>query len=215
MSASEDPLGAGFVKSLSRPGGNMTGIIGMSVDLDAKRLEVLKEALPEAKRVAVITNPVLDGSLYEERMKTLHRRAGTLKLQLQIFETRSAAEIEPAFAQLGKMSVDALMVRADPQVIDANRPLIIALAAKQNLPAVYPWRFFPEMGGLMSYGTSIPGFHHRSATYVTRILRGAKPGDLPIEQPTKYELVLNLKTAKALGLEVPKAVVLRADEIIQ
>jgi putative ABC transport system substrate-binding protein len=209
-----DPAADGLVRSQSRPGGNLTGMAGF-LELDGKRLELLKEAFPRISRVAVVSNPGLDGGRSGERMAKLHDSARSLKLQLQVFEIKRADEIAGTFAAIGKSKVDALLVRGDPEVLDPNRAEIAAMAAKLRLPAVYWWRFFIDAGGLMSYGDSIPGFHYRSATYVSRILKGASPAELAIEQPTKFELIVNLKTAKALGIEIPKAVVFRADEVIE
>jgi putative ABC transport system substrate-binding protein len=215
MSASDDPVAAGFAKSMSRPGGNITGIAVLLWELDAKRLELLKEAFPRIGRVAVISNPNNDVGRYEERVSALQGTARSLNLQLEMFEVRRTEELTGALASIGRAKVDALLVRGDPQVIDPKRPEIAAMAAKHRLPAIYPWRYFVEAGGVMSYGTSLPGFHYQSATYVSRILKGAKPGELAVEQPTKFDLIVNLKTAKALGIEIPKAVLFRADELIQ
>jgi putative ABC transport system substrate-binding protein len=137
-----------------------------------------------------------------------------LKLQLQVFEVRRADEIAGVFGAIGQGQFEALLVQGDPQVLDHNRSEIVAMAAKHKLPAVYPWHFFAEAGGLMSYGTRFSAFHHRSATYVSRILRGAKAGELPIEQPSKYELVVNVGAAKAQGLTIPQSVLIRADHLI-
>lgn len=215
MSATNDPVGEGLVRSLSQPGGNITGIAVLVFELDPKRLELLKENFPHVARVAVLTNPTNDGASYDERVKALHRTAAARGLQLLWFEPRQVAEVARTLDAIGQAKPDALLVRGDPGVIDPSRLQIIAMAARQRIPAIYPWRFFAEAGGLMSYGSSLPGFHHRSATYVSQILKGAKPGALAIEQPTTFELVVNMKTAKSIGIELPKALLFRADEVIQ
>jgi putative ABC transport system substrate-binding protein len=209
-----DPAAEGIVKNHSRPGGNLTGLVG-HLELDGKRLELLKEAFPRISRVAVVSNPSLDGGRSKERMAQLYDYARALKLQLQVFEIKRATEIAETFAAIHKANVDALLVRGDPEVLDPYRAEIAAQAARLRLPAVYWWRFFVDAGGLMSYGDSIPAFHYRSATYVGRILKGANPAELAIEQPTKFDLIVNLRTAKSLGVEIPKAVLFRADELVQ
>ena len=215
MSAAEEPIAEGFVKSLSRPGANITGITILTIELDSKRLELLKEALPSIVRVAVLTNPKFDGARHDERMAALHSSARSLKLQLQMFEVTTAEAMTDVFGAIGRGKFDALLVRADAQIIDSNRQQVVELAAKHRIPAVYAWHFFPHLGGLMSYGPSLPGFHYRSATYVSRILKGANPAELAVEQPTKFDLVVNLKTAKAMGIEIAKGVLFRADESIR
>jgi putative ABC transport system substrate-binding protein len=215
MSATDDPVAAGFVASMSRPGGNITGIAVLLWEFDAKRLEVLKEAFPRISRVAVLANPNLDGPRYHEYVAVLRRMAVPLKLQLEMFEIGRTEDLEGAFARMRGSQIDAILVRGDAQVLDHHRSEVAALAAKYKLPAIYTWRFSVDAGGLMCYSTSLPDFHYRSATYVSRILRGEKAGELPIEQPRKFELVINLKAAKAIGIELPKAVLFRADELIQ
>ena len=216
MSAGTEILMAeGLVKSLSRPGGNITGISVPLSDLDAKRLELLRDAFPGIRRVAVITNPNFDAARYEEYMTALHANARSLKLQVESFPVRRADEVADAFTALVRDKFDALMVRPDPFVLDHQRHELAALAAKHRLPAIYPWRFFVDAGGLMSYNASLSGFHHRAATYVSRILKGEKPADLPIEQPTIFELVVNVAAARAQGLTIPQSVLFRADQLIQ
>jgi putative tryptophan/tyrosine transport system substrate-binding protein len=215
MSAGEDPVEAGFVNNLSRPGGNTTGITNLAFDLDGKRLEVLKEAFPGISRVAVLANPDFDGTRYDQRMASIHAAAKALKLQIRVIEVRHAREVGNALAMVEASQPDALLVRGDPQVLDPSRSQIVAMAAKQRLPSIYAWRFFVDVGGLMSYGTSLSNTHHRSATYVSRILRGASAGELAVEQPTKFELIVNLKAAKSTGFEISKPVLFRADELIR
>jgi putative ABC transport system substrate-binding protein len=209
-----DPVTDGLVKNLHRPGGNLTGISTFA-ELDGKRLELLKEAFPAITRVAVIANPTFDAQRYGHHTAALRSTASRLKIDVQLFEVRRKEDIVGAFAAIDRARCDALIVRGDPQVLDPNRKDIVAIANKQRLPAMYWWRFFVEAGGVMAYGESIPGFHHRSASYVSRILKGAKPADLAIEQPTTFELAVNLKTARALGFELPKSLLFRADALIE
>jgi putative tryptophan/tyrosine transport system substrate-binding protein len=213
-SYSGDPVRDGIAKSMSRPGGNVTGMAGHA-DLDVKRLELLKDALPNIRRVAVVANPTTDRRAFAARMATLEANAQKLRIQTQIYEVMRAQQLTEAFEAIGKAHHDALLVRGDPEVLDIHRVWIAARAAELRLPAIYWWRFFVEAGGLMSYGQSIPAFHHRSADFVHRILKGAKAGDIAIEQPSKFEFVLNLRAAQGLGIEIPKAVTFRADEIVQ
>lgn len=215
MSASNDPVAEGLVQNLSRPGGNITGIALLTFDLDGKRLELLKETLPAIQRVAVIASPDNEPRGYKDRIAELRAGASALKVSIELFEVKRAEELAGAFASIERGRFDALMVRGDPRVTDPHRHEIVARANKLRLPAIYWWRFYAEAGGLMSYGESIPGFHHRSASYVSRILKGANAGDLAIERPSKFDLTVNLKAAKALGIELPKAILFRADEVIQ
>jgi putative ABC transport system substrate-binding protein len=216
MSAgTDDPVARGWVKSMSQPGGNVTGLLTLVTELDNKRLELLKETFPRIRRVAVLSNPSLDGDAYARNLATLRANATRLNVTLEIFEIRRLQDLHEAIAAIGRGQFEGLLVRGDPQVIDHHRSAITAMATANRLPAVYPWRFFAEAGGLISYGTNFPGFHHRSATYVSRILRGAKPGALPIEQPSNFELVVNVGAAKALGLLLPPTLLFRADELIQ
>ena len=215
MSSADDPVADGFVKTLARPDANITGIANLVSDLDGKRLALLKETLPGLARVAVLANPNMDLRRYKDRVTALLAHARAMGVDVQVFEITRPQEIADVFGTIDKARVGAVLLRADTQVLEPNRPQVVAMTAKYRLPAMYPWNFYVEIGGLMSYATSIPGFHHRSATYVDRILRGAKPADLPVEQPTKFELVINLKTAKALGLTIPQSLLLRADQVIE
>lgn len=210
-----DPAADGVVNSAARPGGNVTGLGSSPVELDSKRIELLKDALPSIKRVGVVLNPTLDGPFALERMTRLQALARTRGVELRLFEVYRAQDIGPAFDAIGKANVDALLVRGDPQVLDPNRSDIAARALMLRLPSIYWWPFFVEAGGLMSYGDNFAAMHHRAASYVSRILRGEKAAELPIEQPSKFDLVLNMKTANALAIEIPKAVLFRADRIIQ
>ena len=215
MSSADDPVGAGFVESLGHPGGRITGIANLVTELDGKRLELLKEAIPGLRRVAALSNSAMWTSRWERVRSNVTSGARALGLDVQLFEVRRLEELDVVFTAIGKARAEALLVIADTLVLEPNRPRVVAAAAKYRLPAIYPWHFYTESGGLMSYATSIPAFHHRSATYVDKILKGAKPADLPVEQPTKFELVLNLKTAKALGLTIPPSLLARADQVIE
>jgi len=207
-----DPVGTGLVASLASPGGNLTGFSLLSRELDGKRLELLKETVAKASRVAFLGNPA-NPTLPIHR-RELQAAGQALGVQLQLLEVRGPDEFEGAFGAAAKGRAGGLLVLPDA-VADAYRTRIVALAAKSKLPAIYPFREFPEAGGLMSYGPNISETYRRAATYVDKILRGAKPADLPVEQPTKFELVINLKTAKALGLTIPRSVLSMADEVIQ
>jgi putative ABC transport system substrate-binding protein len=207
---SGDPVGMGLVSNLSRPGGNLTGLALISTDLNVKRLELLKEAFPRMSHLGVV---------YESRQAKLlippiETGARSLGLSLTHLEVRDVGDIEPAFTVAVRKHVDTMMP-VSSALLDAEKRRLITLAAKHRLPTIYEHRPFPEAGGLMSYGPDIQDVFRRAATYVAKILKGAKPGDLPIEQPTKFELVINLKTAKALGLTIPPALLGRADEVIQ
>ncbi len=216
MSATPDPVGSGFAKSLARPGGSVTGLAFAALGpLDAKRLDLLKETLPELSRVAFLYTPTAlqdpDGS----NARALAEAAGKLGIELRRFAIRAAADLPHIFAEIGAAAPGALLVAADPHVLEPHRVDVVAHVNRHRLPAMYPWRLYVEVGGLMSYNVSIPDFHRRSSIYVDRILKGANPGDLPIEQPSKLEFVVNLKAAKALGLAIPHSILARADEVIE
>jgi putative ABC transport system substrate-binding protein len=207
-----DPVGAGLVTSLARPGGNVTGLTFMSPDLAGKRLELLKQAFPKTVHVAVIWNPGNMGAASEWR--AAQDAARTLGLTLQSLEVRTVQALPAALSALGRQRPHALYVVGDPTT-SVVRHLIVEAAARQRLPAMYGWREFADAGGLMAYGADLAELFRRAAVYVDKIVKGARPSDLPVEQPTKFELVLNLKTARALGLTLPPAIVARADEIIR
>jgi putative ABC transport system substrate-binding protein len=213
MTGTADPVGAGLVASLARPGGNTTGVSLMMAELPGKRLEILKETVPQSTRVAVLANPAFE--VYPLYLHNLTVAARALGLHLQVVEVRSGEELAPAFAAMTRERADALMVLADPLLMDTLLGQVADLAATHRLPAMYNWRMYVEAGGLMSYGPSLPERHRRAATYVDKIFKGANPADLPVEQPTKFELVLNLKTAQALGLTIPPTLLFQADEVIQ
>jgi len=210
-----DPVGSGLVTSLARPGGNATGLSVVTPELVGKCLELLKEAVPGVSRVAVLWQP---GALGERTEQDMHMgaevAARTLAVRLQFVEARRAENLDKAFSDMTKGRAGALVVPATTMFIVERRRLV-ALAAKHRLPAVYPWKEGVDAGGLMAYGASVADVFRRTATYVDRIVKGAKPGDLPVEQPTKFELAVNLKTAKALGLTIPPSLLQRADQVIE
>jgi putative ABC transport system substrate-binding protein len=207
-----DPVGQGFVTSLSRPGGNITGFTAFEFSTAAKWLELLKQIAPQVKRVAIIFNA--EAAPYAKNMvQMIAAVAPSLEAELVVNATSDAAEIERAIAGVAGPS-GGLIVIPDAFTV-ANRGVIISLAARYRLPAIYAYRYYAVDGGLLSYGHDTTDLFRRSASYVDRILRGAKPADMPIQQPTKYEFVINLKTAKALGIEVPAQLLARADEVIE
>jgi putative tryptophan/tyrosine transport system substrate-binding protein len=213
MANSTDPVGTGFASSLARPGGNITGNSSMSPELSGKRLELLREVLPGLSRVAILWNPDLRGAVLD--YKETENAARSLRLQLHSVELSRADDIEQAFAAVTTARAEALVVPAVSPIVFSNRIQIAALAQKNRRPSVYGTRDFADAGGLMAYGPNPADLWRRAATYVDKILKGAKPGDLPIEQPSRFELVINLKTAKALGLTLPQSLLQRADHVIQ
>ncbi len=212
MVASADPVGAGFVASLARPGGNLTGLSALSPELSGKRLELLREAIPGASRIAILVNPTDPAQILDVR--ELQTAAQALGVQLQTLVVRGLDEFDTAFAALTGERAEALLVLEDPLTV-TYRIRIVDLVAKSRLPAMYAVREFVDAGGLMAYGPSLPDLFRRAAYYVDRILKGAKPGDLPVEQPVKFELVINLQTAKTLGLALPSSLLFQANEVIQ
>jgi len=212
MAFSSDPVGTGFAASLAHPGGMVTGLNAMTSTLSAKRVELLKEAVPGISRVAIMWNPDLRGSVLD--YKETENAAHSLRLQLQSFEVSRADDFEPAFSALTTGGAEALIVVGSPFTF-TNRDRIANLARKNRLPTMHGLGEYVRAGGLIAYGPNLADLWRRSATYVAKILRGAKPGDLPIEQPTKFELVVNVNTAKALGLALPSSLLRRADEVIQ
>lgn len=210
MATTADPEREGFVKSLARPGGNTTGIANLTWQLDGKRLELLKEVLPRLTHVAVLANP-----RNKDQFPAILGAAQSVGLQARVFEVTRPEEIGGAFGLLDKAPAGALLVATDIQVLEPSRARIVAMAARHRLPAMYPWRFYVDIGGLMSYSTSLHELHRRSATFVDRILKGATPADLPVEQPTKFEFVINFKAAKVLSLTIPPSVLARADQVIE
>jgi putative ABC transport system substrate-binding protein len=215
MIGGSDPVAAGFVASLAHPGENITGLSVLSPELAGKRLEILKEAVPQSTRVAVLANPSAASTRDPTTASTLTVAAQALGLHLHVVEVRRAEELDDAFAAIARAGADALYVGGDSLLLDGLRGRIVELAAQYRLPAMYAWRMHVEAGGLMSYGVSLAERHRRAAIYVDKILKGAKPAELPVEQPMTFELVINLKTAQALGITIPPTVLFRADEVMQ
>jgi putative ABC transport system substrate-binding protein len=211
FAAAADPLGTGLVSTLARPGGNVTGLSVEATDLGSKRLELLRDLVPSLRRLAIMANVGNSASVLE--MREVQSAAGTLSLEVKTLDIRQAEDIAPAFDEF-KGHVDALYVCIDT-ILFANRIRIITLALAARLPTMFTTREAVKAGGLMTYGPSFPELFRRAGDYVDKILRGAKPEDLPVEQPTKFDLVLNLTTAKALGLTVPPSLLARADEVIE
>jgi putative ABC transport system substrate-binding protein len=207
-----DPVGSQLIASLDRPGGNVTGTSSSASDITAKELELLKEIVPHLSRVAVLFNPTT--TLHVAVLKELEVAATILRVRLQSISVRAPNEIESAFAKMAKDPAEALITLDDPLMALQSRR-IIELAMLQRLPTISTERSYAEAGALLSYGASFPDLFRRAGTYVDKILKGAKPADLPVEQPTKFELVINLKTAKALGLTIPPILLARADEVIE
>jgi putative ABC transport system substrate-binding protein len=210
MALVADPVGSGLVANLAHPGENVTGLSMMVTDLSAKRLQLLKETIPRLTRVAVLWNPATP--YHPKAIEELKAAAPSLSIELNFASARTPEEIRRAFSAVSR--AQALYVIEDAFFV-THRMALVKLASKARLPAVYGHRAFVEAGGLMSYGPSVGDLFRRAAEYVDRILKGAKPGDLPIEQPTKFELVVNLKTAKALGITIPESILVRADEVIR
>ena len=210
-----DPVRDGLVASLARPGANITGSTFLGPELVPKRLEILKEAIPKISRVAALWHPgAFSERTTQDMLKETERVARALGVHLQLVEARRADEFDRAFTAMTNKRADALVTFPSPMLYSERRRLV-GLAAKHRLPSMFNAREFVELGGLMAYGASIADLNRRAAIYIDKILKGAKPADLPVEQPTKFELVINLKTAKALGLTIPQSLLLRADEVIQ
>ena len=212
FSAADDPVGLGLVTSLSRPGGNVTGMSLFNAALGAKRLALLHELVPSAGIVAYLTNPANPSVKLE--VNAVQEAARTFGIDLQIIEASTDQEIEAAFARLAELHIGAVIVAGEP-FFDSRRAAIVGLAAKYSIPASYSWRENVAMGGLLSYGTIINDSYRNSGIYCGRILKGERPANLPVMQPTKFEMTINLKTAKALGLIVPPALLTGADEVIE
>jgi putative ABC transport system substrate-binding protein len=210
MAASGDPVGAGVVTGLARPGGNVTGLSALTAELSGKRLQLLKEAIPGARRVAA----VLDRGAPVTQWRTTEQMARSIGLQPQVFYIERTEDLGPAFDVAVKQRADAVLVGLG-SVIQSNVGRVVELAARHRLPSAFNSREFVVAGGLMAYGVSYPDSYRRAASYVDKIFKGSKPADLPIEQPTKFELVINLKTAKGLGLTIPQSLLIRADQVIE
>ena len=205
-----DPVGAGLVGSLARPGGNITGVATLESELGSKRLERFKEAFPTLTRVAVLYDPTTSATV----LKEMEDGARQLKVQLQILEVRASEDLDRAFTKATEWRAAALSILASP-FFQSQRVRIAKLAIEHRLPSMVPHRTYVEAGGLLSYGPDFRDLNRRISVFVDKILKGAKPADLPIEQPTKFELVINMKTAKALGLTIPQSLLSRADQVIQ
>ena len=212
MAVDYDPVGAGFVTSLARPGGNITGLSAINPQLSGKRLGLLKEAVPRLGRLAVLWNPAEPNAA--SYLGETREAARALNILVQSLELRSPRDLESAFQAAKREHASALAVLTDPVTL-YHRTELAGFAAKHHLPAIYTERLFVEAGGLMSYGANDRELHRRAAVFVDKILKGTKPGNLPVEQPTTYELVINMKAAKALGLAIPSALVGRADQVIE
>jgi ABC-type uncharacterized transport system substrate-binding protein len=212
MAVVADPVGSGLVANLAHPGANVTGLSMMITDLTAKRLQLLKETIPRLTRLAVLWNPATP--YHPKVVEDLKAVAPSLSIELAFVGVRTTEQLGPAFSTVSQAHVQAVYVINDAFFFN-HRTTLLKLASKARLPVIYEERNFPDTGALMSYGPNIEDLYRRSAGYVDKILKGAKPGDLPIEQPTKFELVVNLKTAKALGITIPQSILLRADEVIR
>jgi len=212
MPVSGDAVGFGLVASLARPGGNVTGLSVLGPELSNKQVELVKELVPGLIRVGLLWDATSSvGELHLARMKNTAQRLG---LQLHSLEIRSVADFERAFAAAAQGRLGAVLV-GDNALVFNNRARLVEVAAATRIPAIFLWREYPEAGGLVSYGPNLRDLNRRAATYVDKILKGAKPGDLPIEQPTTFDLVINVKTAQALGVTIPQSILLRATEVIQ
>ena len=212
MVTTADPVGSGFIASLARPGRNITGLSAIATDLSSKYLELLRAAVPKLSRVTVLVNP--DHSIHPEFLKRIQATEKTNSVTISPVEASTASQIEPAFSAMKQERAGALILLPDPFFL-AQARRIAELAAQQRLPTMFWTRDAVESGGLMSYGQNSAEHYYRAATYIDKILMGAKPGELPVEQPTKIELVINLKTAKAIGLAIPQELLLRADKVIE
>jgi putative tryptophan/tyrosine transport system substrate-binding protein len=212
MAATGDPVAAGLATSFARPGGNVTGVSAMLLDLSAKRLALLKEAFPKVSTATVLWNPGRPDNKPE--VAAMQAAAQTLKMRLDSQEIRSPQELSDALELLPSTGTQAILNAGDP-LISSQSAKIMAFADKYRLPTLFENRVFVDQGALMSFGPNFPALHRRAAEYVDKILKGAKPGDMAIEQPTKFELVINMKTAKALGFTIPQSLLLRADEVIR
>jgi putative ABC transport system substrate-binding protein len=212
MAQDTDPVGSGFVASLARPGGNITGLAALAPEMSGKQLELLKEIIPKLSRVAVIGNSTNPGDAQALRETVL--AAGSFEVYLRYLDVLDPKDIEAAFRAAAKGRADALLVLGNP-ILNNQRKQVVELAVKHRLPATYTRPEFIEVGGLMYYGTNYNELFRRAATYVDKILKGAKPGDLPVEQPKKFELIFNLKAAKQIGLTIPPNMLARADRVIK
>jgi putative tryptophan/tyrosine transport system substrate-binding protein len=212
MVGASDPVSSGLVDGLARPGGNVTGLSLLATELGGKRLELLKESLPKIQRVGVFDSG--SGGTFALQLNETETAAKALGVQLQLFKLKNADDFDATFSRLAKERIDALTVPTAP-LFDANIKKFADLTIINRVPTIYGFTEFVDAGGLMSYGPSLPDIYRRAATYVDKILKGRKPADLPVEQPTKFEFVINLKTAKHIGLTIPQSVLYRADRVIR
>ena len=212
MAASGNPVGTGLVASLARPGGNVTGLSAIVIDLQAKRIELLKDMIPSLRRVASMLD--MGNPATQPAWKEIEEASHSLGLENHLFDVRKPADIEPAFDSAAAQQVEAIYVNIDPVTL-VSRGLIVELAIKRRLPTMYASKEFVETGGLISYGVSYRALYRRAAAYIDKIFKGARPADLPVEQPTQFELVVNLKTARIIGLTFPQSIFLRADEVVE
>jgi len=207
-----DPVELGFVKSFNRPGGNLTGINMQNAELEPKRLDLLRELVPNASTIALLINP--DNKNHQSRVGSMEAAVRAARQQVVVLGATADRDFEPGFATMAERGVDALIVLPDP-FLDSHRGILVNLTARYAIPAMYQWREFVQAGGLISYGTSLADAHRQLGNYTGKILQGTKPADLPVMQPARFELFVNLKTAKTLGLAVPISILLRADEVIE
>jgi putative ABC transport system substrate-binding protein len=207
-----DAVATGLVTSLARPGGNITGLTNFSPELTSKGLELLRETFPNVTHVAFLSNPA--NPMHGAVMKEIEAAAGVLRVELQLVEVRDPNDLDSAFSVMTRRRAGAVVVRADPLFLD-HRTRIVKLASDNRLPTIFSQSEYVEAGGLMSYGVNIADLWRRAATYVDKILKGAKPADLPVEQPMKFEFIINLKAAKQIGLTIPQSVLYRADRVIR
>jgi putative tryptophan/tyrosine transport system substrate-binding protein len=212
MAFDDDPVGSGFVASLARPGGNVTGLSSLALEIGGKQLELLKEIIPRLSRVAILGTSTVPH--YTNLVKEIALVANAVEVKVQEVDVLNVSDIEKAFGGASKADAGAVLVIGSP-ILNSHRTQVVVLAAKSRLPATYSRPEYVQDGGLLYYGTSFPDLFHRAATYVDKILKGAKPADLPIEQPTKFELIINMKAAKQIGLTIPPNVLARADRVIK
>ncbi len=212
MAQDSDPVGKGIVASLARPGGNITGLSTLAPEISGKQLELLKEIVPKLSRVAVLGTSTRPGNA--QTLREVELAAGAFKVEVRYLDVLDPKKIETAFGAARKERVDAVLVLAG-RILISHRTQVVELAVKSRLPAIYPFPRYVEAGGLMTYGVSRQDLFRRAATYVDKILKGAKPGDLPVEQPKEFKLIINLKTAKQLGITIPPSILYRADKVIK
>jgi putative tryptophan/tyrosine transport system substrate-binding protein len=212
MATVGDAVGAGIIPSLARPGGNITGLTSLVTQLEGKQVQILHELVPKIRHLALLVN--LDNPLTPPVLKSTLAAAHSFRIPVRVFDVRTRNELEPAFDAIAKAKSDALVVLPDRTIL-ASRARLVQFAAQRRLPAIYPFSEFVEEGGLIFYGPNFADMFRRAASYVDKILKGATPADLPVEQPTKFELVVNLKTAKALGIKIPNSILVGADRVIE